>query len=250
MTTPSLPPEDIQPRDATYWARNVRHLTVTDVPRGASSATVDGRRVVSPLQGFGAMWQKTYSIHLEGSSATPVEVIKVWKENFPRFWPKGNRFYASITGIAPGEVALLRIAVGGMPLSTGVMVLYADEESFTLMTPEGHVFAGWITFSAYTQDDCTIAQAQVLMRANDPVYELGLRLGGHQQEDKFWKHTLTALAAHFGVTGSVQQQTICVDRRIQWRYARNIWRNAAIGTTLYNSLAPARWVGRVFHRRG
>ena len=36
-----------------------------------------------------------------------------------------------------------------MKLSTGVMVLYADEESFTLMTPQGHMFAGWITFSAH-----------------------------------------------------------------------------------------------------
>ena len=35
-----------------------------------------------------------------------------------------------------------------MPLSTGVLVLYADDESFTLMTPQGHVFAGWITFSS------------------------------------------------------------------------------------------------------
>ena len=40
---------------------------------------------------------------------------------------------------------------GGMKVKTGVMVLYADEESFTLMTPEGHMFAGWITFSAYQE---------------------------------------------------------------------------------------------------
>ena len=36
-----------------------------------------------------------------------------------------------------------------MKLSTGVMVLYADDESFTLMTPQGHMFAGWITFSRH-----------------------------------------------------------------------------------------------------
>ena len=52
-----------------------------------------------------------------------------------------------------------------MKLSTGVMVLYADEESFTLMTPQGHMFAGWITFSAIEDGDDTVAQAQVLMRA-------------------------------------------------------------------------------------
>lgn len=250
MTTPSLPPQDIQPRDAGNWANNVTHLKVSDVPRGATSATVDGRRVVGPLQGFGPMWQKTYNIRLDGCAATPVEVIKAWKENFPQFWPKGNRFYASITGIAPGEVALLRLAVGGMPLSTGVMVLYADEESFTLMTPEGHVFAGWITFSAYAGDGCTVAQAQVLMRANDPLYELGLRFGGHRQEDKFWHHTLQALAAYFGVHEPVTQQVVCVDRRIQWRYARNIWRNAALGTSFYIGTTPFRWAGRIFRSRG
>ena len=36
------------------------------------------------------------------------------------------------------------------------------------------------------------------MRASDPIYELGLALGGHRQEDRFWQHTLTQLAAHFG----------------------------------------------------
>ena len=81
---------------------------------------------------------------------------------------------------------------GGMKLSTGVMVLYADEESFTLMTPQGHMFAGWITFSAIERDGETVAQAQVLMRASDPIFELGLTLGGHQQEDRFWNHTLAS----------------------------------------------------------
>ena len=46
-------------------------------------------------------------------------------------------------------MALLDVDLPGrVKLSTGVMVLYADDESFTLMTPQGHMFAGWITFSA------------------------------------------------------------------------------------------------------
>ena len=79
------------------------------------------------------------------------------------------------------------------------MVLYADEESFTLMTPEGHLFAGWITFSASEQATETVAQVQVLMRASDPILELGLTLGGHRQEDRFWATTLGNVAAHFGI---------------------------------------------------
>jgi len=70
-------------------------------------------------------------------------------------------------------VALLDLAIGGgVKLSTGVFVLYADAESFTLMTPQGHMFAGWITFSAERSGDTTTVQAQVLMRANDPLYEV------------------------------------------------------------------------------
>ena len=116
------------------------------------------------------------------------ELVETWKLHFPDFWPKGNQFYGPLTGIAPGEVAVLNMTLPGkMKLSTGVMVLYADEESFTLMTPEGHMFAGWITFSATEVEDETVAQAQVLMRASDPIFELGLTLGGHKQENVFWQ---------------------------------------------------------------
>jgi len=242
MTIPSTPSSNEQPKDATYWAQHVTTLKVSEVPSGAVNLNVEGRRIVGPLQGFGPMWQKTYRVWLVGATVSPAAVIKTWKENFPSFWPRGNRFYAPLTGIAPGEVVLLNLTTGGMPLSTGVLVLYADDESFTLMTPQGHMFAGWITFSAYEADDCTVAQAQVLMRANDPIYELGLRLGGHRQEDKFWQHTLTTLAAHFGVSEPVQTQTTCIDPKFQWSYARNVWQNAAMRTTL---TAPTRWFRRM-----
>lgn len=181
MSTFPNPPEEGRPRDAAYWTQKVSALKVVNAPDGALNLNVEGRRVVGPLQGFGPMWQKTYRMRWHGTTVQPTEVIKRWRERFPQFWPTGNRFYGLLTGIAPGEVALLNISLpGGMTLSTGVLVLYADEESFTLMTPQGHMFAGWITFSAYEEDGDTLVQAQVLMRANDPMYELGLRLGGHK----------------------------------------------------------------------
>jgi hypothetical protein len=94
------------------------------------------------------MWQKTYRMNA-GPDITPEQAIATWREHFPEFWPKGNRFAGALTGINPGDVALLDLAIGGgVKLSTGVFVLYADAESFTLMTPQGHMFAGWITFSA------------------------------------------------------------------------------------------------------
>ncbi len=235
-----------QPRDAVYWAEQTAIFKVTQIRTGALNLNVEGRHGLSPLQGFGQMWQKIYRVRLSGVTVSPVEVIKIWKENFEKFWPKGNRFHAPLTGIAPGEVAILRIIPGGMPLSTGVMVLYADDESFTLMTPQGHVFAGWITFSAYAdaESDSTIAQVQLLIRANDPIYEIGLRFGGHKAENKFWEHTLTALAEHFHIAATVETQVTCLDPRVQWSEFRNIWQNAAMRTMLYTMSAPVRWVRR------
>src|SRR4029077_11906342 len=124
----------------------------------------------------------------------------VWKEEFPAFWPRGSQFHAPLTGISPGEVALLQASLGGgLKLSTGILVIYADEESFTFMTPQGHMFAGWITFSAFEDGGVTVAQAHVLMRASDPLYEMGMTFGGHKQEDRHWEHTLQSLAQAFGV---------------------------------------------------
>jgi hypothetical protein len=242
-------PKEISARDAANWAKQVSKLSVSDAPDGAINLNVTGRKVMSPIQGFGKMWQKTYRVKLHGSDTAPTEVIAIWKKEFPRFWPERNLFYGPLTGIAPGEVALLNLSMPGrLKLSTGVLVLYADEESFTLMTPQGHMFAGWITFSSFEKDGATVAQAQVLMRANDPMYEMGLTLGGHKKEDKFWEHTLMSLAAHLGAEGEFDQQIDCVDNRRQWSKVGNMWHNAAIRSGVYALGAPFRAMAKPFRK--
>ena len=247
MTTVPTPSDDGQPRDTAYWAQQASTMKVGRTPTGALNLNVEGRQPVSPLQGFGQMWQKTFRVHLKGAGVKPAEVIKTWKDNFPKFWPKGNRFYEPLTGIAPGEVALINMLIPGtlahgLPLSTGVMVLYADDESFTFMTPQGHTFAGWITFSAFEEDGDTVVQAQMLCRANDFAYEIGFRLGASKAENTFWQRTLSSLAAHFEVTEPVQTQVICIDPRLQWSQFWNIWQNSVIRTTMYMMTAPVRWI--------
>ena len=240
-----MPLNDKPSRDAVYWAQHVSTLKVTRVPTGALDLNVEGRRVVGPLQGFGQMWQKFYWTVLKGSAVTPAEVIQVWKEHFPQFWPKASHFYPSLSGVAPGEVALINSPIPGgipVPVSTGVFVLYADDTSFTFMTPQGHPIAGWITFSAYEEEGDTIAQIHILMRANDPIYEAGLFLTGSRGEDGLWRHTLTSLATYFGVKAPVQMQKSCIDPRLQWSEARNVWQNAGVRTVLYEMLTPVRWV--------
>lgn len=233
------------------WAPTVRTLDASAVEPGGAGINVSGRRPTSPIQGFGRMWQKTYRIVLAGSDATPAQVIAEWKQHFGSFWPTGNRFFAPLAGIAPGEVAVLNLSMPGrLKLSTGVLVMYADDESFTLMTPQGHMFAGWITFTAFADPDgVTCAQAQVLMRASDPLYEMGMTLGGHGQEDRHWQHTLRRLAEHFGVEGELATESVCVDRRRQWSNAGNVWHNAGIRSGIHMGGAPIRLIRKPFQRR-
>ena len=247
MTTQSQPVKD-DSRDAA-WARPVAHLKVGEMPAEAMNINVEGREVVGPLQGFGQLWQKTYWVRLTGLKASPQAVMTAWKQNFPKFWPTGNHFYPSLEGIAPGEVALLSLAMpGGAPLSTGMLVLYADDISFTMMTPQGHMESGWITFSTFEEDGVTVAQVQSIARANDPMYEIGFLLFAHGVQERFWRDTLTALAAHFSVAGQVQMRKTCVDPRWQWSQAGNVWHNAAVRTGLYMAMAPVRWVRGLFRR--
>ena len=220
------------PRDAASWAKKVDRLEV-DARQGVRGTNVAGRRLTGPVQGFGKMWQKSYRMKA-GSGIAPEQAIATWKEHFPEFWPKGNRFAGALTGINPGDVALLDLAMGGgVKLSTGVFVLYADHESFTLMTPQGHMFAGWITFSAEREGDETVVQALVLMRANDPLYEVGMTFGGHRKEDKFWTATLVALGERLGIQNpTVDAKWTCVDTKRQWRHANNVWHNSMIRSVL------------------
>lgn len=70
------------------------------------------------------MWQKTYRVSLDGAGVSPQQVIATWKHDFASFWPKDNLFYGPLTGIAPGDVAVLDLKMPGrIKLSTGVLVL-------------------------------------------------------------------------------------------------------------------------------
>lgn len=246
-TTNEIPPQTPTSRDAANWAKPVDRLSAVGVT-GAGVDAVTGRRVAGPLQGFGQLWQKTFRVALDGSAMSPKEVIATWKEQFPSFWPSGARFYAPLAGIIPGEVALLDVSpVPGSPvkLSTGVLVLYADDESFTFMTPEGHALSAWITFSAYREGDRTVAQAQALERTSDPLDELAYVLGANKLNDRFWQQTLGNLARHVGAEAPiVDTLVVCIDKRRQWRHAGNIRNSATLRTARRTLTAPVRWLTR------
>ena len=78
-------------RDEQNWAKPVDALAASNVPAGALD-TVGGKRVLSPIQGFGKMWQKTYKVSLADTDVTPQDAIAVWKDEFPSFWAIVRKF--------------------------------------------------------------------------------------------------------------------------------------------------------------
>ena len=231
-------------RDDANWAKPVKRLEAADID-GAWNENVRGRRIAAANGGFGRLFQKTFAVSLVGASATPQDVIKTWKTHFAEFWPKGQKMFLPASGIAPGEVGLINATIPGTPtMATGVLVIYADDESFSFLSPEGHPFAGPLTFSAQVEDGVTVAQVHELTRASDPFWELAMMvpvLGDRMQND-IWRSTLRNLATRFGVDGPVvRSKIVCVDSHRQWRNAKNIWQNAAIRSGIE---APRRWLRR------
>ena len=231
-------------RDAGNWAKPVRTLDASDRD-GAISGNVRGRRLNAANGGFGRLFQKTFSVQV-GSDVTPEAVIATWKARFGEFWPKGQKMFLSPTGIAPGEVGIINASLPGTPtMATGVLVIYADDISFSFMSPEGHPIAGPLTFSAHVDEfGFTVAQAQELTRASDPFWELAMMIPGlgDRMQNHIWRATLANLARHFGnADATVHSKIVLVDGHRQWRNAKNIWQNAAIRSGLS---APRRLVRR------
>lgn len=219
-------------RDTRNWAEPIESFHVVGVPEGVAKGNVEGRRPVGPLQGFGQLWQKTYEVRVPAT--TPEELIAIWKERFGEFWPSNNSFYAPSAGLEPGEIALIGGRSGPIKMSTGVRVIYADARSWSYMNPEGHPFSAIITFSAHEDEErVTTARIDTMLRASDPIFEIGFKLYTSQLEDGIWNHTLTRLAERFGVVDpQVQMKAVLVDRRRQWKEFGNIRKNSVIRSLL------------------
>lgn len=240
MTNPTSPPD----RDDA-WAKAGSQFNVGTLPKEAININVEGKRVAGPVKGFGALWQKTYTARFAGARPDPKTVISEWRAHFGDFWPKGNRFFTEGSRVDPGAVAVLNLSPApGATIVTGIMVLFADDEQFTFLTPEGHMFGAMITFTARVDEETseTVAEIQALIRANDPFMELVMALGGHAGENKHWEKTLINLAAHFGATATPTTKEVCVDRRLRWSEAGNIFSSSLIRSMLYTPVLLARKV--------
>ena len=216
--------------DASHWAKPFPALTLATRIKGARNLNVGGRRAVGPVNGFGQLWQKIFRLYIKGSTITPEQAVGALKQNFPSFQPSFNRFFPSPAGIAPGEIVLIDSMTPGGPVSTGVLVLYADEQSFTFACPQGHPESGFVTFSGHKENGDTIVQIMGLARANDPLYEAAFRFIGSKIQGRIWTHVLSSLATYLGVPTRIATAAICLDTGLRWSQAKNLWYNAQIRT--------------------
>jgi len=225
---------------------NVRGVTAVNSLHRVTNLDIDGVQVQGPTEGFGSLWRKRYWVRLTGCPSTPTEIVHTWREHFGEFWPGRNSFFGPSGTLDPGDIGLMQLETpGGVQLSSGVIVLDARPESFTLISPEGHIFAGVITFSSFRSGGEPVVQIEIVFRAGDPLFEIGMRLFGHRQEDEFWQQVLATVAGHFGVAGKPEMHAQLLDRRFQWSQAGNITRNALIRSVILRSTAPfARLVKR------
>jgi len=236
------------------WAAVRERIEVGEIPAGVTPINVQGRLTAGALQGFGQLWKKTYQIRLRGITSDAVEVMDIWKKKFSELQPPGNKFYLPIDGLEAGDVIFIDSPLpvvppmydkpGLVPMTSGVMVMYNDSESFAVMTPEGFPVAGWNNFSVFEDNGELVAQVQSFERASDPIYEFGFRfMAGAKRQEFIWKHVLTRLAETVGVKGEVSIERECLDPRLQWAYAAKVWQNAGVRTTFYKLATPFRWLG-------
>jgi anti-anti-sigma factor len=212
----------------TGWSPKVEWLRVTEKPEDAFVKNMDGRRVIGQLQGFGPMWEKTYWLNIKKPGIKKEDVIIAMQEHFVEFQLPENSFYPTSKGIAPGEMIFIDSRTPGGIVSTGVMVLYMDDSSFTFITPQGHPEAGWITFSVNEREDSVYVQIQGLVRSSDPCFEVAFTIAGSKFQETIWKHVLSSLARYLGVEDNVQMKKYSPSPDLQWGRSLNIWYNSQL----------------------
>jgi hypothetical protein len=244
-------PQEPPDHDPGTTPERISALISDPLPREALETNVEGREISGPDDGFGKLWHKQFWIRLDGATVTPEELIEVWKARYTEFWPKGSHLYQPPDGLEQGDVAAADLAmIGGTRVGTGIVVTDVSDTSFTFSTLQGHTLSGTITFSGKDDAGVTVAHVDVVMRASDPIYEIGMPLGGHHHENKFWEASLSALANFFGVNAEAEMSMVCLDTHRKWRNVTNIVHNAFLHTYFQLAARPFGRLARGMRSRG
>ena len=77
-------------------------------------------------------------------------------------------------------------------------------------------------------------------------FEAAFRTIGAKMQIQIWTYLLRSLATQLGVEPDIAVHQACVDEKMQWGEAKNVWYNAQIRTLLY---LPVHLARKAFKRK-
>ena len=193
-----------------------------------------------PSRASGSCGRRPTGCALDGVESTPRRWSRPGGANFPAYWPKGNDFYPSLTGVEPGEVALIKLGgPAGMKSQDGRdgallrrRVLHADDAARATCSPAG-----------------SRSRRTTRRRDSRPDAGADARAGSARRDrpdDGRPRQGEQVLGADTGEPRAQPRRSrrrgarrwCCVDRKRQWSRAANVRHSVAIRSTLH-MLRPA-----------
>ncbi|WP_328317724.1 DUF1990 family protein [Streptomyces sp. NBC_00388] len=185
----------------------------SDLPPAVPAALVD-RRSKRLTDGVGPMLHRRFSVLIEGSGASPQELMGAVMADLNRAAPSSAAVFDKTAGSA-GTIQVgdeYRVRMPG-PWDGPVRVLHRDPVSFRFGTLRGHLEAGQIEFRARREGELLSFGIEAWSRAGDRLADVlycRLRLSKEIQFN-MWVHFCLRAAA---IAGGRPHGGITVDTRV------------------------------------
>ena len=151
--------------------------TVPDVPDLDRDVVGDLDVVQRAADGVGPLYRRSYRIAFTDSTMTPEQVVATLRRDINAATPEAMARFED--GSADGETDPIEVGNEYVvylpgPWNGPVRVVDADATSFTLMTLDGHMEAGQITFRARSHDrfDWTVFEIESFARSGNRLFHV------------------------------------------------------------------------------
>jgi hypothetical protein len=196
----------MSPRGVTELGEGLRTMATATPKDDAADRCAASHDVLYASDGRGPLLRRHYWGLIGESDASPEDVARLVREQFPRFAPPETAVFRREDGadgrpLELGDELNIQIALVG---KCRVRVAHVDARSLTLRTLKGHPEAGRITFGA-DRDEQGVVRFRILSRtrASSWVNYAGFLMLGKQMQSKTWIRFVDEVAKAVG--GSVIQ---------------------------------------------
>lgn len=153
--------------DAEFWIEHQRRVP-GDGPAVEMVAPVE---VQPPSDGTGPLNHRRYQVRIIDARLTPDDLIGEFRQDPNRFSPTSFALFAPSPGpegLTVGDETTVHLPG---PWDGPVVVSVAEPGTLRLETRAGHMEAGWIEFTARTEDEVLVFQIESLARSGDSVFD-------------------------------------------------------------------------------